>query len=109
MKFFADGKIVATAITQEMLRKAGAVMSDSEPVVARIRTIGGVEIALVFKEREENKISVSMRSKTYADVQKIAAGFGGGGHVRSAGCTIRDSLENAMEMVIEAAEESLEK
>lgn len=109
MKFYADGKIVATAITQEMLEREGAVMSDSEPVVARIRTVAGVEIALVFKEREENKISVSMRSKTYADVQKIAAKFGGGGHVRAAGCTIKDNLKNAMEMVIEAAEESLEK
>lgn len=107
MEFYADGKIAATTVTKNMLAKTGAVMSDAEPVVARLRTVRGVEIALVFKERDEGKISCSMRSKSYANVQKIAAKFGGGGHVRAAGCTIKTSLEEAVNMVVKAAEESL--
>lgn len=107
MKFCADGKLVVTYVDQEMLKEAGAVMSDAEPVVARIRTAAGVEIAIVFKEREKNKISVSMRSKTYADVRELAEKFGGGGHVRAAGCTVEGTLEEVMESVIEAAEEML--
>ena len=31
------------------------------------------------------------------DVSEIAQSFNGGGHVRAAGCTIYDSIENAKE------------
>ena len=108
MQFFANGKIAAAVITQDMLKEIGAVMSDSEPVVARLRTVAGVEIALVFKERGENKTSVSMRSKSYANVQRVASALGGGGHVRAAGCTLDTDIQDAMNKVIEAAEAELD-
>ena len=106
-EFHADGKLVCTVITQAMLKETGAVMSDSDPVVANLRTIKGVEIAIVTKEREGGKVSASMRSKSYADVRSVAASLGGGGHVRAAGCTIEADLEEAHEMVIKAACEEL--
>ena len=108
MQFFADGKIAAAVITQDLLKETGAVMSDSEPVVARLRTVAGVEIALVFKERGKNKTSVSMRSKSYANVQRVASALGGGGHVRAAGCTLDTDIQDAMNKVIEAAEAELD-
>ena len=108
LQFFADGKIAAAVITQDLLKETGAVMSDSEPVVARLRTVAGVEIALVFKERGKNKTSVSMRSKSYANVQRVASALGGGGHVRAAGCTLDTDIQDAMNKVIEAAEAELD-
>ena len=103
MQFFDDGRIAMTRITQKMLEDTGAVMSDSEPVVARLRTVAGVEIALVFKEKEAGKTSVSMRSKSYADVHKVASSLGGGGHMRASGCTLDMDIDSAVSKVLEAA------
>jgi phosphoesterase RecJ-like protein len=38
-----------------------------------------------------------LRSKEYADVNKIAGSFGGGGHVRAAGCMLFGDLEEVMD------------
>ncbi len=43
---------------------------------------------MLFRGVAEDKTKVSLRSKMWSDVNKIAGMFGGGGHVRAAGCTI---------------------
>ena len=65
---------------------------------------GNVLDAIIFlEEKSNNEIKVSLRSKAYADVSKIAKVFGGGGHIRAAGCTINDSIKNAKLKIIEEA------
>ena len=87
-EIYADGKIAMTVVTQDMLAKAGAIMNDSEGIVSELRSIAGVEVAILVKESDDGRVFVSLRSKTEANVQKIAAKFGGGGHVKAAGCTV---------------------
>ena len=41
-----------------------------------------------------------MRSKKY-DVAKICSAFGGGGHARAAGCTIKSSVDSAVEKILD--------
>ena len=65
--------------------------------------IENVEIGILLKQKGENEIKVSLRSKSYADVSKIAATFGGGGHIRAAGCTIKDTIENEKKKLVEEA------
>ena len=48
-------------------------------------TIEGVEIAAVCKQDMGDKTKVSLRSKNYTDVSKIAKKYGGGGHERASG------------------------
>ena len=49
---------------------------------------------------------MSMRSKGM-DVAKIAAGFGGGGHVRAAGCTLEMNFADAKRAIMQAIEEAM--
>ncbi len=108
MQIMAGGKLVMTAVTQQMLKDCGAQMIDAEGIVSEIRSIRGAEIAIVMKE-DIGKVFVSLRAKGDADVQKIAAKFGGGGHVKAAGCTMKGvSLKEAWDSFAEAASESLE-
>lgn len=109
MSLFHDGRIALTVITQQMLEETGAKMSDAELVVAKLRTIKGVEIAIVLKERGPEKVFASMRSKSSASVRDIAVAFGGGGHVKAAGCTMNMPLDKAVEKIIAKAEEVLDK
>ena len=46
-----------------------------------------MEIAIFLRETGEKTFAVSLRSKEYADVAKLAMQFQGGGHVHAAGCT----------------------
>ena len=50
---------------------------------------------------------VSLRSREYADVSQLAAHFGGGGHVRAAGCTISLPMEEAEAELVKEAEKIL--
>lgn len=106
METAAGGKVAMTAVTQDMLKDAGAVMSDSEGIVAELRQIAGVEIAILVKESDDDRVFVSLRSKTGADVRRVAQRFGGGGHIRAAGCTVsgrpwRDVYEDLKEAASE--------
>ena len=44
-------------------------------------------------------MKVSLRAKSYGNVDEIAVKFGGGGHVKAAGCTLDMSMDEAMEVM----------
>ena len=68
-----------------------------------IKNIEGVEIAILFREIEAQRVKISFRSKMWADVNQLAACFGGGGHVRAAGCTILEAMPEVQEKVLREA------
>jgi phosphoesterase RecJ-like protein len=55
-----------------------------------MRDIDGVELAIVLRELENGEIRGNIRSQEYFDCSKFAEGFGGGGHVRAAGFTVKN-------------------
>ena len=48
-------------------------------------------------EMKKGQDKISLRSKEYADVNKIAGVYGGGGHVRAAGCMLFGDLEEVLD------------
>lgn len=48
-----------------------------------------------------------IRSKEYVDVNQLAAVFGGGGHVRAAGCTLSCSLDDAIKQVLNVTQQRI--
>ena len=91
LEIFADGKIGLIEITNEMLQSTGADKDDTEGVVNMIRKLKSVEVAVMLREEENGDIKMSLRSKNYVDVSKIAIKYGGGGHIRASGATFKDS------------------
>ncbi|GAB4341087.1 MAG: bifunctional oligoribonuclease/PAP phosphatase NrnA [Candidatus Abyssubacteria bacterium] len=98
--------ISCITITRRMLQETGATPEDTHEIVNFGRPIEGVEVALLFREIEDG-VKVSLRSKNYLDVSKIAAKFGGGGHVRAAGCNIKGDMKHAKALIYSAVEEAL--
>lgn len=96
-----DGKIASIEITKEMLKRNVISFNDVDGITSYTRDIEGVEVGILLKEKKENEVKVSLRSKKYVDVSAIAKEFGGGGHIRAAGCTIYDSVSNAKKKVLE--------
>lgn len=106
LEISADGRIAWTAVTQEMLRASGASMEESEGIVGALRAIGGVQVALLFKE-EPDGVKVSMRGAAGVRTNVIAEGFGGGGHSAAAGFTASAPLPDVMRRTIEAVQREL--
>ena len=74
----------------------GVESSDLDGIVDQMRVTEGVEVAIFLHEMENHVYKVSMRSNNYVDVSKVAAYFGGGGHVRAAGCTMSGSVHDVI-------------
>jgi len=108
MELFCDGRAAVCYMTEAMLAESGAASDETDGVVQELRSINGVEIAAFLKEQSEGKVKVSLRSKEYADVAVIASAFGGGGHVRAAGCALECGLEEAVNRIKESIKESIE-
>lgn len=102
MEFTSDGKIAITYITLEDEKKFNVVPGDHEGLVEIGRDIENVEVSIFLREIEDG-FKVSLRSSEYVNVAEVCSIFGGGGHVRAAGCTIHFPLEQAKEKIIERA------
>jgi phosphoesterase RecJ-like protein len=87
-----DGKVAFVEVTKEMMEMTGAIKEDTDTIVNSVRAIATVEVACMLREDDEG-IKISLRSKNYADVSKIAVKYGGGGHIRAAGATIKNEFD----------------
>ncbi|WP_405082616.1 bifunctional oligoribonuclease/PAP phosphatase NrnA [Paenibacillus chitinolyticus] len=101
LDFHKNGRISTIAVSTEVIEATGATNEDMDGLVNYARNVEGVEVGLLFKQRNASAVKVSLRSAGAVDVAQIAQSFGGGGHVRAAGCTINGSIEEAIRRVVE--------
>ena len=103
-----EGRVIVATVTRRMLEFYGAQTEDIEGIIDQLRVTKGVEVALLLQEIDDQQYKVSMRSNTFVDVSKIAVYFGGGGHVKAAGCTMRGSLHDVVNNITEHIEFQME-
>ena len=101
-RLYEDGKIVAGSITAEEMERFGATRRDLDIIVSQLRLTQGVEAAVFVYQTGADEFKVSFRSNTYLDVAAIAGQFGGGGHIRAAGCTVKGDVLSVERAVVEA-------
>ncbi len=108
-----QGRVIFSILTRKDLASYEAESSDLDGIIDQLRITEGVECALLLYETEEGSYKVSMRAKDTVDVSSIAAVFGGGGHVKAAGCTVKGNpmeiVKEISQMVKEQIEESEKK
>ncbi|MDF2988402.1 MAG: phosphoesterase RecJ domain protein [Eubacterium sp.] len=107
LELHQDAKLAVVVLSQEDLNSTGAKDEDCDGIVNIGRSIEGVEVSLLVKEKSNNEVRINLRSKTYVDVSEIAAAFGGGGHKRAAGCTVNGTLQDVKDQLIKAVKEKL--
>lgn len=88
---YNDNTVATIELNLDLMATVG---DDTDGFVDIIRNIEGVDVAILLKAESLQSTRVSLRSKT-VDVNAIANQFGGGGHIRAAGCTIPSSIEEA--------------
>jgi len=93
--------LVHTRLTHEEVARTGDGDDSLEALVDVVRSADGAEVAMVLKPGADGTWRGSLRSAGAADVGRIAASFGGGGHRAAAGFTTTIDAETVVERVAE--------
>jgi len=90
LKLYLNAKVAGLEVTQKMLEQSGATVNEADNLVNYARILSSVEVGFLIREERDGALKVSLRSKSNVNVAKIAESFGGGGHIRAAGCRVKD-------------------
>ena len=93
---FMHGQCIFSSVSQAVMRFYGVTPKELDGIVSQLRITKGVEVAIFLYEQESNVYKVSLRSKEKVDVSRVAAYFGGGGHVKAAGCTMPGTVHDVI-------------
>ena len=85
------------------VERHGVTSDDLDGVVEHARSIAGIRMALLFREINQGRIKVSLRSVGEVDVARFAKPFSGGGHVKAAGLSMEGALADVQAVVLAAA------
>ena len=103
-----DGKVIFSAIRKKDMDFFCVKPADLDGIVAQLRSIRGVDTAIFLYELGNQEWKVSLRSSSLVDVSKVAAAFGGGGHVRAAGCTLQGSVYDVVNNIVKLVDQQLQ-
>ncbi|HEY3306852.1 MAG TPA: bifunctional oligoribonuclease/PAP phosphatase NrnA [Desulfuromonadaceae bacterium] len=87
------GQVASITVTTDMFTQVDADSELTDGFVNYPRSIKGVEVAIFFRQINEQRYKVGFRSKGKVNVADFAALLGGGGHHNAAGCTVDGTLE----------------
>jgi phosphoesterase RecJ-like protein len=102
------GSVGVMYLTQDMLRRNRAKMTDSEHFVSFLQAISDVRVSLFLRE-EKNSTRVSLRSDGIIDVDKLAQRYGGGGHRLAAGIRTKQDIATVKRKIFRAIIKELKK
>ena len=91
---------IISVLTENIMKFYGANSKDIDGIIDQLRVTKGVEVAILIHEVGLQTFKVSMRSNHQVDVSQIAVSYGGGGHVRAAGCTMMGTENDVIDNII---------
>ncbi len=101
MELHAGGRLAVLTLRPADFQAAGADPSMAYDLVNEAGRLGCTEATLLFTEQPDGSIRVNLRSKRSLDVAALARRFGGGGHARAAGATLRGKWDDVVPRMIE--------
>ncbi|WP_160719191.1 DHH family phosphoesterase [Isachenkonia alkalipeptolytica] len=102
-----EGRVTLSSLSQQTLKNHDLDIQSLDELIDFTRDIAGVEISVVLKEMENGGTKIGFRSKGEYRVDSLARSFGGGGHEKAAGATVKTDLEETETSVKKALEELL--
>lgn len=102
MEFYCEDQCSMIVITTDLIKSSGIESSEFEGLTSITLQIEGVQIGLLVKQRDEDTFKISARTTDEIDACAFCTQFGGGGHVRAAGCEIKGTLDEVKSKLINA-------
>lgn len=108
LKSAAGGRVAWLEIPRILLRTFRPGPEIVDELVNYPRAVRTAEVAFVLREGSvRGEIRVSFRSKGRVDVNRIAQGFGGGGHMAASGCTLKGTMPQARREVLDVVRKAV--
>ena len=110
LQYVKDLKLAYFYLTDEMFKKVGALIEESEGIIEHIGLFGeSIKNILFLKQISPTEVKASVRTKGDWDAAKVCLLFDGGGHPRAGGYSIyTDSIEEAIKISIEKIRKAAE-
>ena len=96
-----DDRVIIGCAAEEDLKQFRVEAKDMDGIVSELRNTIGVEVAVFLYEKQAGEFKVSLRSREHVDVSRVAQKFGGGGHIRAAGCNLQGTAEEVTSRIVE--------
>jgi phosphoesterase RecJ-like protein len=101
------GAVISSVITEEEMQDYDVLPKHLDGIVNQLRITKDVEVAVFLYQTGDGTYKVSMRSVRKVDVAAIALQYGGGGHVRAAGCSMEGDSEAIIAELVDKIQEQL--
>ena len=101
-------RIVHTTLMLSMLEETGTEQHDADGLAEFLAKAKGADVTLLLRELGPEETRVSVRTSDAVDATAITSRFGGGGHVRRGGCTVRRHATEAVALVLDASRAALD-
>ena len=103
MEYYLDGRCTMIWQTKKICEENQLDPKDMEGLTALPLQPDGVKVGITLRELENQEYRVSLRAADeQVNVSEICAQFGGGGHVRAAGCYMKGTPEEVRQKLLEA-------
>jgi phosphoesterase RecJ-like protein len=109
MEYYFDDRCTMICLTTQMMNESGVEPAEFEGLASIPLSVEGVVIGITIKQRHENVYKLSVRTTDEMDASVFCRSFGGGGHIRAAGCEIEGTLEAVKDKVLKAVKTALEE
>jgi phosphoesterase RecJ-like protein len=104
-----EGKVAYGMVTLAQAAKVGMNDTTDAGLVQFLVNIEEAMVAVMFKERPNGQVTLSMRAKRGYNVAEVATQFGGGGHIQAAGATIDGTIDEIKAKVMPLLHEAVRK
>ncbi len=91
---FMEDRCIVSMVSRRMMEFYQVGPKDLDGIVNQLQGVRGVDCAIFMYEIGTLEYKVSLRSNGRVDVSQVAVKFGGGGHVRAAGCTMNGTYHD---------------
>ena len=109
MEYYFDDRCSVMTLTSEIMSHSGVEPAEFDGLASIPLSVEGVDIGITIKQRHENVFKLSVRTTDAIDASAFCKKFGGGGHIRAAGCEIEGSLDEVKRAVLEQVQNVLKQ
>jgi phosphoesterase RecJ-like protein len=101
MQRACNDRVAWMKIPQRLFEETGTFEKDTEGLVEFPRSIGEVQVAMLFIEQAPDRIRVRFRSRSDVAIDGLARELGGGGHRNASAALLEETpLDEAVERVL---------
>ncbi len=107
-EFHFDDRCMLLTVTAEMQKKTGCSGTELEGIAVISRSVDGVKAGITMKQVDDQEFKISVRTYAPLDASEICKKLGGGGHKGAAGASVKGTLQEAKQKVLNAVSEFME-